>query len=300
LDRKRNMRPRGLDEEIGRGLEPMVAHGSRMSWAGILRPGDEFPRAAKSQLAVMTSKSGAELRRYFGQWSVKYRRFTTNLSTSRIRVRALASGEKLGRGIQCILHWVARKDMVSSGRGSVCYGDGWPRGLWEAFASELDRLPAGTVAERLHHFLDSDSQQENEWVSLWRKRVKVGSLVRSGKQTDLDSYWLPVPATLEVVGGATATTTHCVVSWSPGAPFYESLSEALSSGEAKVRNPDYHTQAKYYLECVLGKLHGVRLDSPGDYVEDAEYAARPEVKELLASFTRLEQERIQDERFGLC
>ncbi|MDH2900800.1 MAG: hypothetical protein PXY39_07485 [archaeon] len=44
-------------EDDATKLEPIIAHGSRMSWAGILRPGNEFAPAKKSQLAVITGDS---------------------------------------------------------------------------------------------------------------------------------------------------------------------------------------------------------------------------------------------------
>ncbi len=275
-------------------LEPVIAHGSRMSWAGILRPGNEFAPAIKSQLAVITADSDVALRRYFGKWNASYERFTTNLTSSKIKVRAIAPGEKAGNGIQCILHWVDQKDLLRSGKGSVCYGDGWPKELWDTFTSELDNLPEGTLAEKLHSFLDSDLQGESELVSAWRKRLKKGELVRFEEQGELDSYWLPVPAMLVV----DKMKTQCVFSWSPGALFHRSLSEALSSSEDIEKKPDFQSQAKYYLECVLAKLHGVKLDFPYDFLEDEEYANRTEVKALEGSFTRLEKERISDRRLG--
>jgi hypothetical protein len=38
----------------------------------------------------------------------------------------------------------------------------------------LEELPEGTIAEKLRRFLDSDLKEENEIVSLWRKRLKTG------------------------------------------------------------------------------------------------------------------------------
>ncbi len=265
-----------------------------MSWAGILRPGNEFTPAIKSQLSIITADSDVALHRYFGKWNSAYNRFTTNFTSSKINVRAIAPDEEPSDGIQCILHWVDQKDMIRSDKGSVCYGDGWPKELWDAFTSELDNLPEGTVAEKLRSFLDSNLQRESGFVSLWRKRLKNGRLVRFEEQEELDRYWLPVPATLVV----DKMKTQCVFSWSPGALFYGSLSEALSSPEAIEKKPDYQNQAKYYLECVLAKLHGVKFAFPNDFLEDEEYANRPEVKALQGSFTQLEKKRISDRRFG--
>ena len=92
--------------------------------------------------------------------------------------------------------------------------------------------------------------------------------------------------------------TQCVFSWSPGAIFYRSLSEALSSSRATAKKPNSQNQARYYLECVLAKLHGVRFASEYDFLEDEEYANRPEVKKLEHKFVELEKERISDKRFG--
>jgi hypothetical protein len=81
-----------VDQKIEQpSLEPMIAHGSRMSGAGILRPGDEFTPAGKSQLAVMTEESGPPLKRYFGKWNITYRRFTTNLTSANSEVEASLS-----------------------------------------------------------------------------------------------------------------------------------------------------------------------------------------------------------------
>jgi predicted site-specific integrase-resolvase len=91
---------------------------------------------------------------------------------------------------------------------------------------------------------------------------------------------------------------ECIFSWSPGAIFYGSLSESLSSPEAQERKPDLERQAKYYLECILAKLHSVEFDSPSDFIEDRAYAIRPEDMELLDSFTKLGKERILDRKFG--
>ena len=282
-------------KDRGTSLEPMIAHGSRMSWAGILRPGNEFTPAIKSQLAIITADSDVALRRYFGKWNGAYNRFTTNFTSPKIKVIAVQPDEEPGDGIQCILHWVYQKDLIRSDNGSVCFGDGWPKEFWDVFTSELDNLPEGTVAAKLRSFLDSDLQAENEIVSLWRKRLRNGTLVRFEEREELDKYWLPVPATLVV----DKVKTQCVFSWSPGASFYGSLSEALSSTEGIEKKPDYQNQAKYYLECVLAKLHGVKFTFPNDFLEDEEYANRPEVKALQGPFTQLEKERISDRRFGL-
>ena len=274
-------------------MEPMVAHGSRMSWAGILRPGNEFAPAFRSQLAVMTAESGPPLKRYFGKWDATFCRFTMNLTSSKIRVAALQPGQRSEGGVMCVLHWVDRRDMVRSDRGSVCYGDGWPTGLWEAFTSQLANLPDGTIAEKLQGFLGSDLLDENESVRLWRARVRGGATVPAEARTFIDAHWLPVPAALVSDDGP----SRCIVSWSPGADFYRSMSDALASRGAEQRTPDPANQAKYYLECTLSKLHGVRF-GPDDHVEDPRYEDTREVREISESLERLERHRIADPRFG--
>jgi hypothetical protein len=56
--------------------------------------------------------------------------------------------------------------------------------------------------------------------------------------------------------------------------------------------------ARYYLECTLSKLHGVRF-GPDDYIEDKAHARSPEVVELRGPFERLEWRRIVDAKPGL-
>ena len=62
--------------------------------------------------------------RYFGKWNSAYNRFTTNFTSPKIKVKAVAPGKEPDNEIQCILHCVDQKDMVHSGKGSVSYGDG--------------------------------------------------------------------------------------------------------------------------------------------------------------------------------
>ncbi len=230
-------------------LEPMVAHGSRMSWAGLLRPGDNFTPARKSQRAVMKVEHGQALRRYFGTWSDRYRRFTTNLDSAKITVTALEPGQS-GDGIPCILHWVNRNDMIRSDEGSVCAGDGWPRELWDTFTSQLACLDGMYISEKLRSFLESDVKEDDALIRGWRHLLRSGEAAR-GRVTEtsaLDLGWLPVPAPLTVDGG---TATACIVSWAPSAPFHSSLSSALASLSGARGAPDPRSQARYYVECVL-------------------------------------------------
>ncbi len=186
----------------------MIAHGSRMSWTGILRPGDEFARARKSKLAVLKTKSGPPLRRYFGKWASAYRRFTTNLTSPKIVVKTLELGEHPSDGITCVLHWVDRRDMLRSDKGGVCFGDGWPVKLWEAFISQLDRLPNGTVGEMLRSFSESTLLDSNEPVSEWRSRLREGRMLLEEEKSVLGESWLPAPAMLVSEIG----TSECIVS----------------------------------------------------------------------------------------
>jgi hypothetical protein len=103
-----------------------------------------------------------------------------------------------------------------------------------------------------------------------------------------------VPATFLTEAG----TTACIVSWDPNGVGFPCLSDALDSPEARRDLPDLVNQARYYLECTLAKLHGLRFGS-GDAVEDARFAGSPEVMGLQDSFRELEKKRISDPRFGL-
>lgn len=186
--------------------------------------------------------------------------------------------------------------MVRSDKGSVCHGDGWPKELWDTFIGELTNLPKGSVAEKLQSFLNSELREENQIVSKWRDRVKRGTLVPLKEQEGIDKSWIPVPARLMTHG---KSESMCIFSWSPGAVFYSSLSEALASSQAISRKPDPINQAIYYVECTLAKLHGVSFDSPNDLLEDKEYARRPEVGDVWDTYSKLEQERITDHtKFG--
>jgi hypothetical protein len=272
-------------------LEAIVAHGSRMSWAGLLRLGDEFAPARKSELAILTSESGEPLRRYFGKWSEPYRRFTTNLSSSKIIVKTPAPGESPPHGIQCVLHWVDRKDMMRSGPGSVCQGDGWPLEVWNSFMENAVKLPGFGTAEKLRTFLHSDIGRENEMVARWRSRVLNGEVLSASESdhSPVDESLLPVPAQLISENGR----NDCIISWAPVGNFYRSVSEALASIEAASRRPDLINQAKYYLECTLSRLHGINFDSLGDFLLDEGYCKTKEVLDLEGSMKDLEQQQIR-------
>ncbi|MDG6968444.1 MAG: hypothetical protein JRM86_01530 [Nitrososphaerota archaeon] len=245
-----------------------------------------------SRIGVMTGGSGRALRRCFGSWSERYRRFTSNLSSPTLKVRVLEPGEKPSGGIPCVVHWVKSEDLVRTGKGSVCSGDGWPVSLWRAFLEELPDLPGDTVAGKLSSFLDSQEREDELAVSSWRKAVEAGRVVEPTGASWRG--WLPVPARL-VAGGRSGT---CVFSWSPESNLYDSLSEALRSPEARLMKPDPESQARYYAECALAKLHGVSFEETGDSLEDESYSRRPAVERVLESLSRLEAERVADRSMG--
>jgi hypothetical protein len=282
-------------------LEPIVAHGSRMSWAGILRRGDEFPSPKMSQLAVLTTEAGTAPRRYFGRWSEAYRRFTTNLTSTNFVVNTLRPGQRPRGGILCVVHWVDRSDMIRTDKGGVCYGDGWPVGLWSAFVSELDGLPKGTVAQKLRSFADAPGHERIRIVAEWREHLREGRVLppRQGEgRPMLGESLLPVPVKLVTPEGP----GECIFSWAPRGRVYQSLSQALASPEASRRAPNLRNQATYYLECTLAKLHGV-LFRHDDWIEDEKYERTSEVLDLGPSFRKLESRRIATlgrlDRFGL-
>jgi hypothetical protein len=274
--------------------EPIVAYGARMSWAGILRLGDSFPPAVSSRLGTMTAESGPPLRRFFGSWSARYRRFTLNLSSAKIRVQTAERGQHLDGGVECVVHWVDSDAMRNLGPGSVCAGDGWPTELWKAFTAEIGHLPPGSLAERLYSFLDSRLQEGNPIVANWRDTLREGRLRPAAGPLSHRRGWIPIPATLRTEAGSTA----CIVSWDPKGRDFQSLSSALKSPEAKGDPPDPVSQARYYLECTLAKLHGVRFGRY-DAIEDEAFAHSREILRLEDSLTGLEQERVADPKLGL-
>ncbi|MGA9840636.1 MAG: hypothetical protein WBF81_08945 [Thermoplasmata archaeon] len=265
-----------------------------MSWAGMLRPGDPFPPALSSRLASLTAESGPPLRRAFGSWSRRYRRFTSNLNSAKIQVDVHPPGHPPDDGVQCVVHWVDAGALRSSDPGSVCAGDGWPVELWDAFTSEIDTLPRGSIAEKLRHFRDSRRHEGNSIVAAWREALRTSVLRPPAEARARGSGWIPVPVTLR----SEDETTAAIVSWDPQGQDFPSLSDALRTPETPGHRPDLESQARYYLECTLATLHGVRF-ARYDRVEDEEYARSPEVCALEDSFHRLERERIADPRFGL-
>lgn len=271
-------------------LVPIVAYGARMSWAGILRPGDRFPLPRRSRLASISSESGPGLRRSFGSWSERYQRFTANLSSPRLEVRIVRPEDPRPHGILGFVHWVDRASCMHSGPGSVPAADGWSVPFWDSFVSILDRWTSGTVPEKLRRLLERPFENEPPVLAAWRSLVLHGPVPPERRAA---VGWVPIPATLRTDGRA----TECIVSWEPGAPAYASLSEALSSDEARRRPPDPEAQARYYLECRLSALHGVRFGAH-DAIADPAYARSPFVEALQRGFEKLERGRIADPNFG--
>lgn len=274
-------------------FEPIVAHGARMSWAGLLRPGDEFGPPRRSRRAVLSAASGPGLRREFGAWSSRYHRFTSNLSSPDLTVRLLDPGEAPGVGVCALVHWVDRATVHGWGPGSVCGADGWPVELWQRFVRERDHLPGRTIAEQLRAFAFGPGPPGPPIVEAWRNRIRPGDRSMTPTDGSLGPGWLPVPASLESPAGSTA----CIVSWSPSPLRFASLSEALDSPFALEHPPDRTRQAEYYLECVLARLHDVRFGAD-DRLEDPTYERSTEVRRLIGPWKELEARRIADERWG--
>jgi hypothetical protein len=277
----------------GSELVPVVAHGARMSWAGLLRPGDEFCRAVRSQLAVLESADERSLRRYYGAWSSRYRRFTANLSSPNVRVRVGGPDESREGGTQCILHWVNRLDMLRIDPGGPCQGDGWPVELWQSFTSELDRLAGESLGEKLAGFVTSGVKEDVPIVAEWRALLPGRVKPDGTRAAHLGQGWIPVPARLE-----TPTRTGvCILSWSPSPMQFGSLREALESPAARREHPDLTNQARYYLECMLSRLHGISF-GPSDALEDKLLEQSTSVMELKSAYYELERSRIADPAYG--
>jgi len=284
---------------IRRSWEPVVAHGARMSWAGLLRSGDPFCPSARSRRATLTEEAGVPLRRFYGTWSARYRRFCTNLSSPKVVVRPVEPDHVPGRGIQCILHWVCREDLLRTDSGGVCRGDGWPLRLWECFTDRLGELPAGSVGEMLEAYRVSVLDRDVPIVEEWRDAILGTAPRKPPSESQLGEGWIPVPARVESPSGPAA----CIFSWSPSTFAYRSLQEAIGSPEAKARHLDLTSQAVYYLECQLAKLHGVTF-GPGDTVEDRWFEHSSPFGSLVDRYQAEERLRIADpskgrlDRFG--
>ena len=270
-----------------------------MSWAGLLRPGDEFCAAVRSRRASLTSESGSALRRFFGSWSDRYRRFGTQLSATRIRVRSLGPDEAPDDGIQGLVHWVARDDLLRRGPGGVCHGDGWPVDLWDRFRSRLDRLSGGSVGAQLAEYAASDLDRGVPVVAAWRAWLRGPEDSGDAPRASLGSGWMPVPVRLRTPTGEGT----CIVSCSPSPLRFRSLPEALDSPEARRRGVDPIAQAAYYLECQMAQIHGVSFGA-GDALADRSFEERAALRALRAAYEQQERRLVEDpargrlDRFG--
>lgn len=274
-------------------LVPVLAHGARMSWAGLMRTGDEFPPGPRSRRATVTTSDGAPLQRFYGGWSDRYRRFTSNLSSPRLRVRVEDPDAAPAAGIQAVVHWVPRAALTGTGPGSVAAADGWPRALWAAFEAQAGGERGRPLGEQLQAFLHATSSEEVPVVRAWRRLLRAGSAAGADAVAEIGGAWVPVPAPLE--GGEVPELG--VVSWSPSPWRFASLGDALGSDAARDRPVDLALQARYYLECRLAALHGVRF-SADDRLIDRAFEAGPAVRALRGEMTALERRRIGDARFG--
>lgn len=273
--------------------EPIVAHGARMSWAGLLRPGDEFSPPVRSRVVALESTDPSSLQRSYGGWSTRYHRFTSNLSTPRLRVRVTTDRGAGGHGLQGILHWVRRADVERTGPGSVCHGDGWPEELWNRFLSNLDQLPGTSLAEKLEAFAHSTVQRDVPIVAEWRERLRDRDVSTPASGRLLGEGWIPVPAHLEGADG----TAVCIVSWSASPFKFASLREALAAAPSLGKVLDPINQVRYYLECMLARLHGVAF-GPSDQLADPWFESSPTVQRLEPEYYKSERARIADPRFG--
>lgn len=270
--------------------EAVVAHGARMSWTGLLRSGDEFPPTRRSRRVVLSALSGPPLERLYGSWSDRYARFTLNLSSPNVRVRTVAPDEADRSGIQAIVHFVDRADMIRTDGRGVADSDGWPRSLWRAFLSRADSLPGDSLAEKLRTYLESALDGDLPAVASWRAGVGERPDARAG----VDALgWIPVPVRLE---GA-ATVGHAVLSWSSGGLRFPSLTAALRADAPRGSEVDEAKQATYYLECQLARLHGVEFGHH-DAVTDSTFEASESYRAVAPMLLDRERRYLNDPRRG--
>ncbi len=274
-----------------RALEPIVAYGARMSWVGCRRPGDRFPRAHRSGLATLRSGSGPPLQRQFGAWSAAYRRFTLNLSSPQVVVRTTETRAAPGAGPVAVVHWISRHDLLRTDRGGACRGDGWPMPLWERFVSRRASLPGAGVGEQLRAYAESGWDEAVPVIAQWRRWVR-GDPPRT-PALPATAGWLPLPARIETPEGPGVG----IVSWSPYPLRFGSLREALASPEAAALGVDAAAQARYYIECRLARLHGVRFGRY-DSVVDRAYERRVRVRRLAIDLETEERSRARGEAAG--
>jgi hypothetical protein len=268
------------------GLEAIVAHGARMSWMGLLRPGDPFPLARRCRRAVLRAEGEEPLRRGFGTWSKRYRRYTTQLSSPLVSVTPIEPGQSAPDGVQVLLHWVSRAAFEGTGAGTVCAGDGWPASLWERFLADPERDPSLPLATALRRFRVGSATSDAPVVVAWRAAL---SNDRSALAAEVGTSLVPVPARLVLPDG----DSDCILSWCPGAPLFPSLRTALDAPAPGATVPDLAAQARYYLECTLAAQHGVEF-GPSDCVRDAEFERSSAYRALAPDLVEAEWRSIAD------
>jgi hypothetical protein len=272
-------------------LEPVVAHGARMSWAGILRPDDPLPPGLRSRRAILSSETRAPVERFYGAWSPRYRRFVSNLGPIPRVVRPVGLQSPAEPGVECLIHWLDRVHVLGTGSGTLCRADGWPPELWEALTAALAQHPGRTIAGRLLSLALGPRGRETPLVSAWRAAVRGDG--PDGLPSPLGPGWIPVP----VRWAAREEDEAAILSWSPSPARFGSLTEALASTEGLRREPDLPSQARYYIECRLGRLHGVKF-GPYDRLEDPEFERSPFVRGLAPALEALERQCLADPRRG--
>lgn len=231
-----------------------------MSWSGIFRRGEACLEVLRGRLATLPG-----VKRGFGKWSDANKRWTMNLD----RIPGIV---KLGahEGVQGIL-----LELPDSNLDNLCEREGWPKLLW----GKLKRAKSNSsVAHGLLQELRRRNPAQRPAVERWR------SLLRSpeSRSSERDSWChrlLPVPVPLER-GGA------CLLSWSPCSTNLLEFGEALSSApRGKVLAPE--KQREYYLECILGDLHGVDVTDIRDPSKRDLVPRQQEIMEAEKAFIRV-------------
>jgi hypothetical protein len=264
--------------------EPVVALGARLSWSGLQRPGDPFPFPGRTRRAVISDRFGAPLLRQYAAWASRYRRFVANVSSARVVVDLAASRPT---GVQCFVHWVARSAILGTEGGSVCVADGWPPDLWRALLDAAPPAQGRPVAEGLRELLDHERSAEDPLVSAWRELMRGRPV--DAAPAELRSGWLPAPVPLD----GSADSTAALMSWSPGGPRFDSLTEAVASLEGRRWGLDLSAQARYHAECRLGSLHGIEFGAC-DRLPDPEFEGTEVFRRVWAELAPVEQIALGD------
>jgi hypothetical protein len=274
--------------------EPIVAFGARMCWSGLYRPGDPFVPPVRTRLVRLTSGAGEPVRRAYGAWSERHRVFTLNLSHPAVRVEPRSRAEEGATGIDALVHWVPSRALSDEGAGSVCHADGWPADLWAEILRATQDRSAKPVAERLRWLAETAHPTEAPIVTQWRELLaeRPGS-TEPGSPLHGFRGWLPVPVPLEI--GETPSTA--ILSWSPVAAKYRTLSEALETLSGSVRMAGLVGQLRYHAECSLAELHGVRFRA-ADAIADRKFEGRPEYRAVFDSLHAEELAWVEDPDHG--